>query len=131
MLPVKAGNDIDCRKTAAELRNDLWQKVDGGTNRQRYANAFGVFCAEILPLLNGGFQLSVKRAQRANELGACRGEHSAFAGALKDSKPNFVLHYLYLIGQCGLRDKEIFGCTVEIQHLRQFQDIFHLLGIHW
>ena len=26
--------------------------------------------------------------------------------------------------------KEIFGGTVEIQHLRQFQYIFHLLGVH-
>ena len=102
VLPVKTGNDIDRRKTAAELCNDLRQKVNGGTNRQRYADAFGIFGTEILPLLNGLLQLSVKRAQGADKLCTCRCEHSPFAGAFKEGKTNLVFHNLYLIGQCGL-----------------------------
>ena len=73
MLPVKARDYVDGGKAAAELGYDLGQEIDGGTDGQGKADAFGVFGAEILTLLNGGFQLSVKRAQPCPRIGRLQG----------------------------------------------------------
>ena len=128
VLIPKAGGNLYIRAGLLKQFHGFGEKVKRLPDHHTYGNVVLVFCAEILPLFNGTFQVLPHAGQEGNKLGTGRGERCAFPVPFKDGESDFFLQEFYLIGEGRLADEKIIGGTAEVQCAGDFDTIIYLLG---
>jgi hypothetical protein len=106
LIPEARGN-LYVRAGFLKQFHGFRQEIKRLPNHHTDGNAVLVFCAEILSLFNGAFQVLPHAGQEGNELSAGRGEGCALPVPLKDCEADFFLQEFYLIGKGRLADKRL------------------------
>ena len=124
------GRDLNVAVCLRKKPYGFREKIYGLPDHEADGDAVPVGRAEILPLLDGAFQLLPHAGEEGDELRSRRRQSGALSAAFKDREADLFFQQPDLIGQGRLADKHILRRPAEVQGMGKLYTIVDLFRGH-